>query len=126
MIPELKAQASSDRPQIDFNLKDGMLRIVGRSLPEDAYSFYKPFIEWLNDYITEPPQMTVLTIDLEYFNTASAKQIYKIISLVNDVTRKASAKVKWHYDKGDRDMLASGQRFSKMCSLEFEFIENNS
>lgn len=126
MIPELKAQASNDRPHIDFNLKDGILKIEGRSLPEDAYTFYKPFIEWLSDYLVDPPKMTVLSINLEYFNTASAKQIFKIISLVNEITRKANAVVKWHYDKGDRDMLSSGQRFSKLCSLEFEFIENNS
>ena len=124
MSEDLKTEGSNDRPKIEFSKNSGELLLQGRSLPEDAFTFYKPFIEWLNNYASAPNSNTILTVDLEYFNTASAKQIFKIVSIVNEISKKNSASIKWHYDKGDRDMLASGQRFAKLCSKEFEFIQN--
>src|ERR1043166_5913428 len=124
MNAELKAEGTNDRPKIEFDKNSGNLLLKGRSLPEDAFTFYKPFIEWLNEYAAQPNGNTVLTVDLEYFNTASAKQIFKIVSIVNEISKKGKAAIKWHYDKGDRDMLASGQVFAKLCSMEFEFVQN--
>jgi hypothetical protein len=124
MSEHLKAEGTNDRPKIEFDKNAGTLLLQGRSLPEDAFTFYKPFIEWLTNYAATPAANTVLTVDLEYFNTASAKQIFKVVSIVNEIGKKGKAAIKWHYDKGDRDMLASGQRFAKLCSMEFEYIQN--
>jgi hypothetical protein len=98
--------------------------IEGRSLPEDAFSFYKPVLEWLNGYATNPARETRFTFNLEYFNTASAKQIFKIFSIAGDIYKKHKAVIRWHYDAGDRDMKSSGLRFSSLCQIPVELIEN--
>ena len=124
MNEELIAESTIDRPAILFNLA-GNLSLNGRSLPEDAFSFYQPVLEWLTNYAKSPASETTLTINLEYFNTASAKQIYKIISIISEIGKKCNAVINWHYDEGDRDMLASGERFSKLSGFPFKFEQNS-
>lgn len=124
MNEEFNITGTTDKPAIQFNRVSGELSIKGRSMPEDAFTFYKPAIEWLTEYAKNPHKPTNLVINLEYFNTASAKQIFKIISLITEIAKNTEVCVKWHYDSGDRDMLASGQRFSKLSNMPFDLIEN--
>jgi hypothetical protein len=124
MQDELKINGTEDTPTIDFTKSSGSLSISGRSLPEDAFSFYEPVLNWLKEYSHSPAQETLAVINLEYFNTASAKQIFKMVNLLTEISKKAAVKIKWHYDDGDKDMYASGERFSKLSSMPFEFVKN--
>ncbi len=124
MQEELKIECTSDTPTILFSENTGILSINGRSLPEDAFSFYQPVLEWLSEYSRSPKAQTQLNINLEYFNTASAKQVFKIITIIGEVAKKDKVIIKWHYDEGDRDMQASGERFSRLSGLAFELVKN--
>ena len=124
MDDELKIKATEDSPAIVFERKSGDLTISGRSLPEDAFSFYAPVIDWIVNYCNEPSLQTTVHFNLEYFNTASSKQIFKIATLLRDLSKKHKVQVKWHYDDGDKDMCDSGGRFSKLSGIPFELIKN--
>jgi hypothetical protein len=124
MQEELKIDAREDTPAILFNSSNGNLQISGRSLPEDAVLFYTPVFAWLGEYLQFPYKETTLTVNLEYFNTASAKQVFKLITLMSELSKKNKVLVKWHYDKGDKDMHASGERFAKLCGMDLEFVQN--
>ena len=124
MQDELKIERTNDTPTILFNKNNGSLSISGRSLPEDAFAFYKPILDWLSEYSKSPAPETQLSINLEYFNTASAKQVYKIATLVGEAGKKNKLVIKWHYDEGDKDMRASGERFSKLSGVPFELVKN--
>jgi hypothetical protein len=121
---DLKIEGTEDSPMVNLSKATGEILISGRSLPEDAFSFYAPVMEWLNDYVKSPNPNTVFNFKLEYFNTASAKQIFKIVGMANDLSKGNKVIVKWFYDEGDRDMLSSGERFSKLTQLPFEYIQN--
>lgn len=125
MEQEFKTDESNDKPLISLNRSTGSLYFKGRSLPEDAYAFYKPVLDWLTEYSASPAAETTLIIDLEYFNTASAKQIFKTVSIVCEMAKSHKTCIKWHYDEGDRDMFASGERFSKLCGMPFELVQNH-
>lgn len=121
---ELKIEGTEDSPTILLSNEKNEVVISGRSLPEDAFTFYAPVVEWLNIYMHEVSSDTVFTFNLEYFNTASAKQLFKIAELAAKLSKKITVTVKWHYDEGDLDMLASGERFSRLTQLPFEYIKN--
>jgi hypothetical protein len=123
-MDDFKLEGTADTPLIHFSHAVGSMKISGRSLPEDAFSFYLPVIEWLSKYAASPAAQTSFTFNLEYFNTASAKQIFKLISIVSELSKKNSTTVNWHYDKGDRDMKSSGERFSKLFELPVNLVEN--
>jgi hypothetical protein len=122
-MDHLKIEGTEDSPLIDFNAEKGEMTISGRSLPEDAFSFYAPVMDWLNEYMKTPRPESVFIFKLEYFNTASAKQIFKIVGMANDLSKTQKVIVKWFYDEGDRDMLSSGERFSKLTQLPFEYLQ---
>lgn len=123
MTDHLKIEGTEDSPLVELNGEKGEISISGRSLPEDAFSFYAPVMDWICDYVKSPKPESVFIFRLEYFNTASAKQIFKIVGLANDLAKKGKVTVKWYYDEGDRDMLSSGERFSKLTQLPFEYLQ---
>ncbi|HSY61944.1 MAG TPA: DUF1987 domain-containing protein [Cytophaga sp.] len=124
MADEIRIPATEDTPEVLLEDKSGVFKISGRSLPEDAFWFYNPIMEWLGNYSKTPLEVTVFHFNLEYFNTASAKQIFKIANLLSAISKGNKVVVKWHYDEGDKDMYASGERFSKLCGMPFELIKN--
>jgi hypothetical protein len=124
MADEIRISATEDTPEVVLDDKAGTFKIAGRSLPEDAFWFYNPIVEWLAGYSKTPLSNTEFHFNLEYFNTASAKQIFKITNILSDISKSNPVKIKWHYDDGDKDMYASGERFSKLCGMPFELIKN--
>lgn len=117
----LQYQSTEDTPLIVLNSENNDFKIAERSLPENAFEFYKPVYEWLEKYVMNPNKYTELHIQLDYFNTASAKQIGKILNLLEQI--KSSLIVKWHYYSDDMDMLESGKRYARLTGITFDLIE---
>ncbi len=117
-------QRTEDTPSIDFNINVGIFAIAGRSLPENAIEFYKPLFNWVETTLnnTEGKKVAV-NIKLEYFNTASSKQIAKLFLLLEEFITKHNIVINWFYEKEDNDMLISGSQYAKFLNLKFEFTE---
>ena len=49
-------------PTIKFDVSEGIFEIKGRSIPENSVEFYKPLIDWLDDYKETPLDKTVVNI----------------------------------------------------------------
>lgn len=120
----IEIKATEDTPGITLHKASGLISISGKSLPEDSATFYQPVIEWLSVYIQNAASNTSAEFKLEYFNTSSSKQIFKIISLLKELSKTKSVAIKWYFDKGDKDMQLSGERFSKLCQMPIETIQN--
>ncbi|MGQ9846042.1 MAG: DUF1987 domain-containing protein [Bacteroidales bacterium] len=112
-----------DTPSVILDREQGLFEIAHRSLPENAIAFYEPVINWLNEYKKDPLPKTIFNFKLEYFNTASAKQLAKILLILQEIAQNHEVLIRWHYLKDDTDMHASGVRFSKLLKIPFEFIE---
>lgn len=109
-------------PTVMLDTVNGKFEITGWSHPEDARSFYSPVIDWLNEYSNNPNAETNFHFHFQYYNTASAKQIFRLISLLEDAANKSKTKIFWHHGTEDADMLSAGERFSKMSTVPFEFV----
>ncbi len=118
----LNIAPTEDTPRIHFD-GAGELRLSHRSLPEDAVEFYLPIMTWLEQYLQSPTQLTTLIIKLEYYNTTSAKQLFKILTLLESAEKENAVIVKWYYVVGDEDMRFAGERFARLLELPFEIIE---
>ena len=123
MMEALKISATEDSPEIIFDPANNIFQISKRSLPEDATGFYEPVIEWLNTYKSQANEHTHIIFKLEYFNTASAKQIYKILCMLEELSKEKKVTVGWYYQKEDKDMKAAGERYSKLLLLKVELVE---
>jgi hypothetical protein len=123
-MESLLIENTEDTPQIDFNLGTGVFSISGRSLPENAIEFYMPILEWIEKVLTETSDKAyIFEIRLEYFNTASSKQLAKMLLMIEKYNEMHNILIRWCYEKEDNDMLVSGNQYSKFLKLKFEFIE---
>ena len=124
MTPLVIEAQDDTTPGVILDFQKGIFEISGWSHPEDAIAFYTPVLNWINNYSQAPNSGTNFHFKFQYYNTASAKQIFRIISALEEVSQKSKVKIYWHHDAEDTDMLASGERFSKMSTVPFEFVSN--
>jgi hypothetical protein len=120
-MEDLKHEGSAKTPVVKFS-SNGELLLKGRSIPENSIEFYKPLIEWLESYSESPNSTTVLSVQLEYFNTSSSKCILDVFKKLESVSG-SEITVKWHYEEDDEDMLEAGEDYEAIIDLPFEMIE---
>lgn len=109
-------------PRLFFDSTSGEFEISGRSIPENSIEFYRPLMEWLDKYLTKPQPNTVLSINLEYFNTSSSKCLVEMFRKLEKLNEKSDVKVLWHYEEEDEDMMESGDDFKKIIKIPIELI----
>ena len=122
-MDKLIIEKTSDTPSVILDYDAGKIEISERSLPENAIDFYSPIIDWFNNYSNNPNNETIVDFKLEYFNTSSAKQIAKILLVLQKLAENNNVLIKWYYSVNDSDMHSSGIRYSKLVKVKFEFIE---
>jgi len=70
-------------PEVNFDKNSGDFRIIGKSFWENTDALYKPMLDWLEEvYLPNPADQTTLTIELDYFNTATAKALLGIFNML--------------------------------------------
>lgn len=124
MSPYL-CKGTKSTPEINFDAQSAHFVISGRSMPEDAYGFYKDAISWMENYIDQPQDFTRFEIKLEYFNSGSVKQVFVLLCMMEEILQTGKeAEVIWYYKKGDELMHQKGHEFSKFLDLPMKVQEN--
>ncbi len=119
-MQDIIIEATSSTPQIDFNL-NGKLLMKGRSLILNVQEFYSPLIEWISK-LDSP--VVRFTIDFDYFNSGSSKQILEMLKLLDSNNNVKDFDVFWHFEKDDEDILEIGQIFEeRLRKARFYFKE---
>jgi hypothetical protein len=119
----IKIQGTDDTPTVTLDKENNIFEISGRSLPEDVVVFYKPILEWLDDYKNDPLDKTVFNFKLEYFNTASSKLLLDVLLKLEDINNDGhDVLVKWHYPDDDEDMEEAGEEYSDIVEVPFEQV----
>ena len=77
--------ATPKTPLVDFNNHSGELILSGKSIPENAALVYEDLLTWVFEYIKEPRKITNLRLNLEYFNTASAIWLSRIVASLTSI-----------------------------------------
>jgi hypothetical protein len=116
-------EETADTPRVVLDKDNNKFEISGLSLPEDAIEFYKPIVEWLEEYSKDPNPETVFDLKLEYFNTASSKQIIQLLLFLEKLNAKSKVKIRWHYKDIDEDMHDLGEEYAEIIKVDFELIE---
>jgi hypothetical protein len=111
--------ATNDTPHVMCNTV-GEITLTGRSLPENPLKIYDQIFKWAEQY---DGNNLLLTFKLEYFNTASSKQLFTLIKLCVENPHVKNVQVKWHYEEGDYDSKETGEHFSHLFKIPFDFIE---
>ncbi|MFO7922065.1 MAG: DUF1987 domain-containing protein [Bacteroidales bacterium] len=111
-------------PSVRFDARQGVVEIKGRSIPENSIEFYKPLVDWLEQYAGSPADKTSVNIHLEYFNTSSSKCILDVFKKLEAIHKaKNDVTVNWYYEEDDEDMLEAGEDYESIIRIPFKMIE---
>lgn len=120
----LHINATEDTPEINLNPESGVLEFKGISIPENAPIFYKPVIDWLEEYIKSPNKTTDFIFNIKMISSSSSKIFYDIITKIDQLSENKDVciRVLWYYSIYDDEILEQGHEYKKMLSVYFDLI----
>jgi hypothetical protein len=123
-MKELIIKKTTNTPGIDFNPESGLMKIEGRSIPENPGDFFDPLIEWLEEYFQNPIEVTRFDMNLEYVNSGSSKYllgIFRILKKKHDEGRQCL--INWYYEEDDEAIFSLGEHYRNTVKIPFNLIE---
>lgn len=115
-MESLNIIATNHTPQVDFD-PTGILKIVGRSLPEDVNKLFDPLIDFI---IRLKVDKAIMDVNLDYFNTATSKKLLLMMKHLEANSNIDFVRVNWHYEEGDDDSMEMGEIYEESL-LRTEF-----
>ena len=123
-MESLLIEGTPKTPNVKFDPEKGVLEINGRSIPENSIEFYKPLVDWLEEYTQKPLSKTQVNVHLEYFNTSSSKCILDVFKKLETIHKnKYEVQINWYYEEDDEDMLEAGEDYESIIRVPFKMIE---
>ncbi len=113
-------------PSINLNTQKGLIELVGKSYPENTFEFYKPMMDWVEEYFNgnEQPKTTI-NFEIIYFNSSSSKLFFDFFDLIEEMREAGKyTEINWIYDKDNDSALETGEDFKEdFEELNFKLIE---
>lgn len=120
-MEDIKIEGTPKTPGVNFSAA-GKLELSGRSIPENSIEFYKPLLDWIENYSSSPQSSTEVDIKLEYFNTSSSKCILDVFKKLEGVNG-SNMTINWYYEEDDEDMLEAGEDYQAIINIPFKMVE---
>lgn len=119
-------EATDRTPSVVLDRQESLIRIEGRSYPEEGMDFFDPIIlrfKTLED--TETPIRTI-HVRLEYYNSSTTKAIAELFTaLVKAKQRGFDVKVIWEFEEEDDGIQEDIDMFTDTFDLPFEIRYTN-
>lgn len=118
----IKIKRTRTTPGVLLDPSKGILKMVGRSSPENSIDFYHPIKSVLQENVTA--RKFEVRVKLEYFNTSSSKCLYDLFKAIKALAIKGTEiYIHWYYLPEDEDMLEVGEDYSDLLDMPFSFVE---
>lgn len=123
-MEKLEIEGTPKTPTVNFDAEKAHIEIRGRSIPENSIEFYKPLMDWLDEFSKNPKEKTNVHIQLEYFNTSSSKCILDVFKKLEHLHKNGSdVLINWYYEEDDEDMLEAGEDYQTIIGVPFKMKE---
>lgn len=125
-MKRLHIESSKSTPEIIFDPEENHLYINGQSYPENAYKFYEPLFEWVDEYLEQVGEVdsVVIDIDLPYINTSSSKCLMMLLDKFDDCyTSGKSLTLNWYCDMENESEVECAEEFMEDLSLPSEILQ---
>jgi hypothetical protein len=132
IMRKLIIDQTENSPKVILDPDKKIFEISGESRPPDVPLFYDEILRWLDEYTLHLSKSHIskdpveVNLDLEYFNSSSAKYILDFCKQLAHVRSKGKeVTVRWHYEDDDMDMLEVGREMSRMAKVPFEYVQKD-
>ena len=123
-MDNFKLEQTPRTPSITLNASSGVFEMKGKSIPENSTVFYKGMFEWLAIYGENPAAKTILTIQMDYFNTSSSKSVVDFFKKLENIQKsgKGEVEINWMHNEEDEDMQEAGEDYKSIIKVPFHII----
>jgi hypothetical protein len=122
---EIHILPSDSTPEFHF-CSDGRFKISGRGLYKTETEAVGELINWIDEYLGDPAEITYVVIALEYLNSYSTTILVSILRRLNMVLLHSKKLViQWYYEEDDEDLLERGEYISITFDIPVTFIPTN-
>ena len=104
-----------------FVLKDGYIRLSGRSIPQNARQLYKICFDWVEQYVKSPTQNTKVDLYFEYIDTSSIRCVVDMLTKLSRIPNEIE--INWYYEKDDEDSKDLGAYIQAHLKVPFNIID---
>lgn len=123
-MKELIIKKTPNTPGVSLNSETGLMKIEGRSIPENPGDFFDPLIEWLEEYFEDPVKQTNFDLNLEYVNSGSSKYLLGIFRILKKKHEEGKAcQINWYYEEDDEAIFSLGEHYKNTIRIPFKLIE---
>ncbi|MBN2863900.1 MAG: DUF1987 domain-containing protein [Bacteroidales bacterium] len=113
-------EAQKNCPGIYFYPGTNMLELIGRSIPENPESIFRPLDEWITLHFEKYNDLNI-SIQLEYINSGSSKYLYEILKRLTGFLRSGKGvRIKWLYEEDDEAMQELGEHYRDTAGIPLE------
>ena len=113
-------------PSINLDVEKGIFELIGKSYPENTFEFYKPMIDWVEEYFDDNEQeKTIVNLEIIYFNSSSSKLFFDFFDLLEEAHNNGKKiEINWIYDEENEAALEAGEDFKEdFEDLNFNLME---
>lgn len=125
-LQPFRMDATSKSPRIELDPVEGRLSIVGCSIPENADKTYGPVLDALEVYLSSPSPRTLVSVELIYFNSSTAKYLLDLLKVLEDAHGAGRTKValEWRHAASDLDMIEAGKDYRDLLDFPVKLVES--
>jgi hypothetical protein len=126
MIPgEIHILPTDNTPEVLLN-PDGIIKIKGRALTVNTTEVPEQILNWIDAYLSNPPETTDVIIAFEYLNSFSTTILVSVLMKISQVIQhNKKFVIHWYYEEEDDDILERGEHISETYNIPIEFIMIN-
>ena len=111
-------------PEVELIPSEGILKIEGRSIPEDPGEYYDIILQKLEDYYQNPQKITRIDIKLEYINSGSSKYMLELLRIaLRNYDKGNDCIVNWFYEEDDESIQELGQHYQNTIKIPFKMVD---
>ena len=101
-MEQWEIEVTDHTPFVQFDGLLSVLKITGRSYPEDGLDFYEPIMKRMEARSVMTNPIKTLHVRLEYYNSATIKAISVLISYLKKAESNGhSVTMIWEYEEDD-------------------------
>lgn len=120
-MTNIKIEATTQSPAIEFDFEKALISISGKSYPENVNHVYSQLLEAINDYVKHPKEVTTVNFDWLYYNTATSKIMIKILLALKSADTQLN--VNWYIKKGFKMMVEKAELIGEVMDIKVNIIK---